>query len=84
MPMDSDNFFGFSIGSRSCIGRKFATTEAVAFLTMLLRDWRVEPLLKAGETVEAWQKRTLDAKILLTLGVKDVSIRFTRRIKGTK
>jgi cytochrome P450 len=79
MPVDSEAFFGFSVGSRACIGRKFATTEAAAFLTVLLRDWRVEPLLKAGETVEAWQKRTMDATILLTLGIKDVPIRFIRR-----
>ncbi|KAG5634271.1 hypothetical protein H0H81_002585, partial [Sphagnurus paluster] len=78
---DSEAFSAFSIGPRACIGRKFATTEAVAFLTMLIRDWRVEPILKDGETREAWQKRVLDAHLVLTLGVADVPLRFKRRNK---
>ncbi|GLB42270.1 putative cytochrome P450 [Lyophyllum shimeji] len=49
---ESEAFSAFSIGPRACIGRRFATTEAVAFLTMLLRDWEVEPILKQGETKE--------------------------------
>lgn len=81
LPSDSELFSAFSIGPRACIGRKFATTEAVAFLTMLLRDWKVEPLLKEGETKEAWGHRVLDAKIAVTLGVKDVPLRFSRREK---
>ena len=36
LPSDSEVFSAFSIGARACIGRKFATVEAVAFLTMLL------------------------------------------------
>ncbi|KAG6897035.1 hypothetical protein C0992_004508 [Termitomyces sp. T32_za158] len=78
---ESEAFSAFSIGPRACIGRKFATTEAVAFLTMLLRDWRVEPLLEKGETKEAWRKRVLDAHLVLTLGVTDVPLRFTKRRK---
>ena len=81
LPSDSELFSAFSIGARACIGRKFATMEAVAFLTMLLRDWKVEPLLKAGETKEGWRHRVLDAKIALTLWVKDVPLRFSRRSK---
>ncbi|KAG6829040.1 hypothetical protein H0H87_012773, partial [Tephrocybe sp. NHM501043] len=65
----------------SISSRRFATTEAVAFLTMLLRDWRVEPMLKEGETKEAWQERVLDAHLVLTLGVADVPLRFTKRIR---
>ncbi|KAG6812865.1 hypothetical protein H0H92_015793 [Tricholoma furcatifolium] len=78
---ESEAFSAFSIGPRACIGRKFATTEAVAFLTMLLRDWKVEPVLKDGETKDAWQKRVLDAHMVLTLGVADVPVRFTRRAR---
>ncbi len=37
-----------------------------------MRDWRVEPVLKSGETKEEWKERVVDAKIVLTLGVKDV------------
>ncbi|GLB42782.1 putative cytochrome P450 [Lyophyllum shimeji] len=79
---ESEAFSAFSIGPRACIGRKFATTEAVAFLTMLLRDWKVEPILKEGETKEQWRDRVLDAKLVLTLGVSDVPLKFTRRARG--
>ncbi|KAK7034506.1 hypothetical protein VNI00_012353 [Paramarasmius palmivorus] len=78
---DSEQFTAFSLGPRGCIGRKFATTEAVCFLAVILRDWKVEPLLKAGETREQWKDRVLDGKIVLTLGVNDVPLRFVRREK---
>ncbi|KIM86789.1 hypothetical protein PILCRDRAFT_64934 [Piloderma croceum F 1598] len=72
-------FSAFSIGPRQCIGRKFATTEAVAFLTLLVRDWKVEPLLNAGETTDQWRDRVMQGEMMLTLGVRKVPIRFTRR-----
>ena len=78
---DSELFSAFSIGARACIGRKFATVEAVALLAVLLRDWKVELLLKEGETNEAWRYRVLDAKFAMTLGVKDVPLKFSRRGK---
>ncbi|KAF8221624.1 cytochrome P450 [Tricholoma matsutake] len=81
MSPDSESFIGFSLGARRCIGRKFATTEAVAFLSMLLREWHIEPLLKAGESVEAWQKRVTDAQMIFMLGMRDAPLRFTRRTK---
>jgi hypothetical protein len=76
---DSEAFSAFSVGARACIGRKFATVEVVAFLTLLLREWKVEPIFREGETKEAWRRRVLDANIIFTLGVKDVPIRLTRR-----
>lgn len=66
-------------GPRTCIGRKFATTEAVAFLTMLLRDYKIEPMLREKETKGQWKERVLDAKVGLTLGVKSVPVTFVRR-----
>ncbi|CAA7270196.1 unnamed protein product [Cyclocybe aegerita] len=59
---ESEAFSAFSIGPRACIGRKFATTEAVAFLSVLLRDYRVEPIYQPGETKEQWQDRVLSAQ----------------------
>jgi len=79
LPSDSELFTAFSVGPRACIGRKFATTEAVCFLSAFLRDWKVEPALRPGETPEAWRDRVLDASIILTLGVQDVPVRFLRR-----
>ncbi|KAG6865642.1 hypothetical protein C0991_000812 [Blastosporella zonata] len=77
---DSEAFFAFSIGPRACIGRKFATVEAVAFLTMLLRDWRVEPTFKDNETPEAWRERVLSLPNMgLTLGVRGAPVKLTRR-----
>ena len=72
------NFF-FFVGPRACIGRKFATVESVCFLTLLLRDFKVEPLLRAGETKRQWRDRALDGKVALTLGIVDVPVRFVRR-----
>ena len=72
-------FFFLVLGARACIGRKFASIEATCFLTLLLRDFKVEPLLRVGETKEQWRDRVLDARITLTLGVLDIPVRFIRR-----
>ncbi|KAF9525621.1 cytochrome P450 [Crepidotus variabilis] len=78
--IDSETFTAFSIGPRACMGRKFATVESVCFLSCLLRDFEVHPLLNAGETKEQWRERVVDAIFVLTLGVKDVPLRFVRRL----
>lgn len=46
---------------------------------MLLRDWKVIPKLNVGETEEDWRARVLDAKLVLTLGVRDVPLIFVPR-----
>ncbi|KIM47101.1 hypothetical protein M413DRAFT_64094 [Hebeloma cylindrosporum] len=79
----SDSFSAFSIGPRACIGRKFATTEAVCFLTLLLRDFTIHPVMRPGETKQGWRNRVLDARFALTLGVADVPVKFVRRDKRT-
>lgn len=71
--------YPFSAGPRTCIGKKFATTEAVGFLTAILRDWKVRPILKKDETREAWGMRVLTGKLEMTLGVHDVPVTFSRR-----
>ncbi|KAI0080522.1 cytochrome P450 [Panus rudis PR-1116 ss-1] len=55
-----DNFLGFSAGPRVCLGKKFASVEAVCFLTYLLRDWKVDIKLNRGETPQQWQQRALN------------------------
>ncbi|KAG7441096.1 cytochrome P450 [Guyanagaster necrorhizus] len=76
---ESEAFTAFSVGPRACLGRKVATTEAVCFLTLLLREWSVKPILREGESKQAWKDRVLDGVMMITLGVKDVPVTFVRR-----
>jgi len=76
---DADLVF-FGLGPRSCIGRKFASVEAVCILTMILRDWKVEPLFNDGETPEMWRKRGLRASMHQTFAAEAVPLTFTRRV----
>lgn len=62
-----DSFLGFSVGPRVCLGKKFATTEAVCFLTHLLRDWKVDVKLEKGESPAQWQERMLKPTLGVTL-----------------
>ncbi|KAF8135871.1 cytochrome P450, partial [Mycena galopus ATCC 62051] len=69
----------FSLGPRTCIGRKFAVTEGVAFLSNLLRDWRLQVVLNPGETKTQWRARVMKSSGQLILGVGNVPVRLTRR-----
>jgi len=75
-----DAFTAFSIGPRTCIGRKFALTEGVCFIAHVLRDYRVEPLMERGESLGAWKERVL-MKVThgFTLSIADAPLKFTRR-----
>ena len=50
----------FGIGPRACIGRKFAIVESATFLALLLREWKVDIVLKKGETREGCEHRVID------------------------
>jgi len=76
---ESDMFTAFSVGTRACLGRMFGLSESIAFLTSLLKQWKVEPLLSGGETKEQWKNRVLEAELVITLGVANMPIRFVRR-----
>ncbi|KAF8335234.1 cytochrome P450 [Amanita rubescens] len=76
---DSDVFTAFSIGQRACIGRKFATVEGVSFLSVLLRDWRVEPMVSDGETIQSWTDRVFQGHAGISLGISDVPVKLSRR-----
>ncbi|KAJ7145784.1 cytochrome P450 [Mycena epipterygia] len=69
----------FSFGARVCIGRRFALTEGVAFLSQLLRDWKVQIVLNPGETRPQWRQRVMKGVAGMTLGVGEVPVRLTRR-----
>ncbi|KAJ6488028.1 cytochrome P450 [Mycena sanguinolenta] len=80
LPADSEKFTAFSIGPRACIGRRFATVEATCFLTLLLRDWQVLPVLSAGETKEAWRERVLNnVHVSITMKAGDFPVKLARR-----
>ncbi|KAJ3513193.1 hypothetical protein NLJ89_g3084 [Agrocybe chaxingu] len=72
----------FGSGPRSCIGRKFGHTEALTFLSLLLRDWHLDVSLRAGETREQFKERVMgDAgPIGMSFGVTGpMNLRLTRR-----
>ena len=62
------------------MGKKFAQVEAVAFLVLLLREYRVEPICRPGENTDEWQKRVLRPFMVLTLHFQDkIPLRLVRR-----
>ncbi|KAJ7359256.1 cytochrome P450 [Mycena albidolilacea] len=80
LPADSEKISAFSVGPRACLGRKFATVEATCFLALLLRDWQVLPVLRAGETKEAWGARVMnDVLVGIALSVAEFPVKLVRR-----
>ncbi|KAF5351017.1 hypothetical protein D9756_008375 [Leucocoprinus leucothites] len=77
-----DAFIPFSAGPRACLGRRFAETEAVAFLTMLVSRYKItvkeEPRF-ANETFEQRKERLLKVVSILTLTPVKMPLTFTRR-----
>ncbi|KAL4243493.1 cytochrome P450 family protein [Abortiporus biennis] len=73
----------FGVGPRSCIGKKFSLVETVTFLVAMLRDWKLEPVLKEGESLKEYEERIMaqDPKDLpaVSLGVGPVSVKLVRR-----
>lgn len=52
-------FLGWSEGARNCPGRKLSQVEFVATLAVLFKDWRVEAVLRVGETLTDAQRMVL-------------------------
>lgn len=59
-PPRRGTFVGWSEGARDCPGRKFSQVEFVATAASLFRDWRVDPLTFAGESIDEARQRVLD------------------------
>lgn len=64
------------------IGRRFALTEVVCFLARLLRTWRVEPILREGESPDEWRRRVMVPHVFMTMGVDNIPVRLMAREKG--
>jgi hypothetical protein len=49
-------------------------------LAQFLRDWQVLPLLRDGETKEAWGARVMkNARVSITLGPLELPVKLVRR-----
>lgn len=54
------SFVPWAEGPRSCPGKKFAQVEHVAVMAALFRNHRVQPVLKAGESMKQACLRIMD------------------------
>jgi len=80
---NKDAFMPFSLGPRSCIGRKFGETEGVAVLTTLLTSYKVE--LKeepqfSNETRDERFERILKSSAAVTLTPERIPLVFKKRV----
>ena len=72
----------FGIGPRACIGRKFGIVESLTFLAMFVREWKVDIVLKEGETREDWRQRVVEnaGHVGITFGITvGVDLKLSRR-----
>ena len=56
--------------------------ESLAFLAMLLREWKVDIVLKEGETREGWERRVMDSAghVGMTFGITvGVDLKLSKR-----
>ncbi|QRW25090.1 cytochrome P450 family protein [Rhizoctonia solani] len=84
-PYNKDAFLAFSIGPRSCLGRKFAETESIVALAMLLARYEVGidderfPNIP-GESKLEREARLLDPIQTITLVPARLPLVFKRRL----
>ncbi|OCB85151.1 cytochrome P450 [Sanghuangporus baumii] len=78
----------FGFGPRACLGvylaivcRKVAQTEALAFLSTLLSDWKVGPNLLPDESLSQYEERVMgDAALIGTaFGLRRVPLKLSKR-----
>ncbi|KAJ6587211.1 cytochrome P450 [Mycena vulgaris] len=71
----------FGYGPRACLAKKFTHLEALCFLVLFLRDWRVSIPLPAGESMEEYEERVMGnaGRVGLAFGVRSISLKLTRR-----
>ncbi|KAJ7670774.1 cytochrome P450 [Mycena polygramma] len=71
----------FGMGPRVCIGKKFSHTEGLCFLSLLLRDWKLDIPLSEGETRSEYEKRVMGhaSRVGMAFGCGPMSLRLSRR-----
>ncbi|PVF92167.1 cytochrome P450 [Serendipita vermifera] len=75
-----DAYTAFSIGPRTCIGRKFTLAEGVCWVAHVIKNFAVGPLLADGEDLDDWKHRNLaKGEFKLTFAVGGAPLTFTRR-----
>lgn len=79
-------FLPWSGGPRACPGIKMSQVEFVAVMLTIFRSWRVEPIIKTGETVDLAREKLksvmADSQPMITLQMRtprEVKLRWTRR-----
>jgi len=78
-PKPLEAFTAFSFGPRVCIGQHFSKTEGVAYVSMLLRDWKLDIKLRPGETRRGYEDRVMQARFKMTLNANDIPVVLKRR-----
>ncbi|KAJ7434462.1 cytochrome P450 [Mycena latifolia] len=71
----------FGLGPRGCLGRKFSYTEAMCFLSLLLRDWKLDIPLPRGETRREYEQRVMGkaGRVGMAFGCGPMPFILTRR-----
>jgi hypothetical protein len=69
------------LGPRACLGRKFSHTEALCFLALILRDWKLDIPLTPGETRREYEERVMGraGRVGMAFGCGPVALKMTRR-----
>jgi cytochrome P450 len=76
----SSGYTGFSMGSRACIGKRFAEVEMVAFLSHVVKMFRLYPVEKfQGESKDETKLRMEHGSEELTFTPGNFDLRFERR-----
>ncbi|KAK7052194.1 leukotriene-B4 omega-hydroxylase 3 [Favolaschia claudopus] len=71
----------FGFGPRACVGKKFSHVEAMCFLSLFLRDWKLDIPLAAGETRVEYETRTMGraGQVGMAFGCGPVALSLSRR-----
>ena len=73
------HFTAFALGTRGCIGKRFAEVEMLAFVTRLVMGFKVLPVRLPGETEVEMRQRYVAVKEQVTLGSARWDVRLERR-----